>query len=65
LVVVTGRLDVGQLPGVAALRRRFDRVVVISLDTGGAGEHGHPGLVVIQASSADEVARRWNTVAAR
>jgi uncharacterized protein (DUF58 family) len=65
LVVVTGRLDVGGLPGVAALRRRFDRVVVISLDTRAGGEHGHPGLVVIQASSADEVARRWNTVAVR
>ena len=34
LVVVTGELDVGELPYVAALRRRFDRLVLLSLDPG-------------------------------
>ena len=32
LVVVTGVLDTADLPYVAALRRRFDRLVVISID---------------------------------
>ena len=32
LVVVTGVLDRDDLPYVAALRRRFDRLVVVSLD---------------------------------
>ncbi|HKC27996.1 MAG TPA: DUF58 domain-containing protein, partial [Jatrophihabitans sp.] len=33
LVVVTGELNTEDLPFVAALRRRFDRLVVISIDT--------------------------------
>ena len=62
LVVVTGVLEVGDLPYVAALRRRFERLVVISIDT----ERTHsapvrfPGVRVIVAADADEVAAAWN-----
>jgi uncharacterized protein (DUF58 family) len=60
LVVVTGELDPADLPYVAALRRRFDRLVVISVDT----EHHHPtnfpGVRVIVGKDADEVCAAWN-----
>ncbi len=60
--MVTGVLEVGDLPYVAALRRRFERLVVISIDT----ERTHPapvrfpGVRVIVAADADEVAAAWN-----
>lgn len=60
LVVVTGRLDPASLPTAAALRRRFDRVIVISVVDRPSRVPLHPGLVVVEAPSADEVARRWN-----
>jgi uncharacterized protein (DUF58 family) len=64
LVVVTGVLDLAELPYVAALRRRFERLVVISLDT----EHGEgeqhsvrfPGIRLIVAEDADEACAAWN-----
>jgi uncharacterized protein (DUF58 family) len=59
LVVVTGALDPDDLPYVAGLRRRFDRLVMISLDT----EHQHvdfPGVTVIVARNADAVSAAWN-----
>ena len=65
LVVVTGVLDRDDLPYVAALRRRFERLVVVSLDT----EHDHPapvrfpGVRVIVARDADEVGAAWNVQA--
>ena len=65
LVVVTGRLDVGSLPGVAALRRRFDRVIVLSLVDQPDRVPSHPGITVLQGSSAAEAALRWNTVLGR
>jgi hypothetical protein len=58
-------LEAGDLPHVAALRRRFDRLVVVSLDT----ERDHPapvrfpGVRVIVAKDADEVAAAWNVSA--
>lgn len=65
LVVVTGRLDAGMLPGVAALRRRFDRVIVVTM----VERHGrvpvHPGITVVEASTVQEAALRWNAVVAR
>ena len=60
LVVVTGVLDRDDLPYVAALRRRFERLVVVSIDD----EREHPapvrfpGVRVIVARDADEVACR-------
>lgn len=65
LAVVTGRLAAQNLPMVAALRRRFDRVVVVSLTEERTPAPVHPGLTVISAGTADEVARVWNTRVAR
>ncbi len=65
LVVVTGVLDRDDLPYVAALRRRFERLVVVSIDD----EREHPapvrfpGVRVIVARDADEVGAAWNVQA--
>jgi hypothetical protein len=59
LVVVTGALDLDDLPYIASLRRRFDRLVMISVDS----EHHHvdfPGVTVIVAADADGVSAAWN-----
>ncbi len=59
LVVVTGALDPDDLPYVAGLRRRFDRLVVLSVD-----EHGEPvrfpGVRIIVAADADQACAAWN-----
>jgi uncharacterized protein (DUF58 family) len=65
LVVVTGQIDLETLPMIAALRRRFDRVIVVSLVERPVRIPVHPGLTIIEARSADEVAHRWNTGVAR
>ena len=65
LVVVTGRLDFNSLPMIAALRRRFDRVVVVSMDREAHRVPVHPGLTVVAAASADELVHAWNTSVAR
>lgn len=65
LVVVTGSLDAGVLPSVAAMRRRFGRVIVVSVLDSPGRPPAHPGITVIEASTADEMARRWNAVVAR
>ncbi len=61
LVVVTGVLDPGDLPFVASLRRRFERLVVVSIDP----EHSptpvrFPGVSVIAAVDADTACAAWN-----
>jgi uncharacterized protein (DUF58 family) len=63
LVVVTGVLELDDLPYVAALRRRFERLVVVSLDTEretGAPPVRFPGVRVIVAADADTAAGAWN-----
>jgi len=60
LVVVTGELDPAELPPLAALRRRFDRLVLVSLDTDHHAVPELPGVLVIQAHDADEVQTAWN-----
>ncbi len=64
LVVVTGVLDLAEVPYVAALRRRFERLVVVSLDTERAGHDAHsvryPGVRVIVAEDADQACAGWN-----
>lgn len=65
LVVVTGQVDLDTLPMVAALRRRFDRVTVISMVERPSRVPVHPGLTIIEARTADEVAVRWNSGVAR
>jgi uncharacterized protein (DUF58 family) len=65
LVVVTGVLDVEDLPYVAALRRRFERLVVVALDDDRAEGHPakpirFPGVRVIVAHDADHACAAWN-----
>jgi len=60
LVVVTGELDPADLPYVAALRRRFDRLVVISVDPGHEHVPQFPGIRVIVAGDADAACAAWN-----
>jgi uncharacterized protein (DUF58 family) len=60
LVVVTGRADQADLPYLAALRRRFDRLVLVSIDTEHQALPDFPGVRVIQARDADEVQSAWN-----
>jgi uncharacterized protein (DUF58 family) len=60
LVVVTGVLDTDDLAYVAALRRRFDLLVLISLDPELKPPIDFPGVRVIVARSADEACEAWN-----
>jgi uncharacterized protein (DUF58 family) len=60
LVVVTGELDSADLPHVAALRRRFDRLVVISVDTEQRVPVDFPGIRVIVVPDADAACAAWN-----
>jgi uncharacterized protein (DUF58 family) len=59
-VVVTGVLDHGDLPYVTALRRRFDRLVVVSVDPERPPAPHFPGVRVIVAADADEACAAWN-----
>lgn len=65
LVVVTGKIDSRSLPAVASLRRRFDRVMLLALVDHPGRVPIHPGLTIMEASTADEVRLRWNTVVGR
>lgn len=60
LVVVTGALDPADLRYVAALRRRFDRLVMIAIDDEPHGPVDFPGVRVIVAPDADAVCAAWN-----
>ncbi|HEX2904979.1 MAG TPA: DUF58 domain-containing protein [Jatrophihabitans sp.] len=60
LVVVTGVADAADLPYLAALRRRFERLVLIGIDPGDAGPMRFPGVRVISAVDADAAAAAWN-----
>jgi uncharacterized protein (DUF58 family) len=60
LVVVTGELDPADLPYVAMLRRRFDRLVVISIDPEERAPVDFPGVRVIVGADADAVSAAWN-----
>jgi uncharacterized protein (DUF58 family) len=60
LIVVTGEIDPADLPYVAALRRRFDRLVVVSIDTERRRAADFPGVRVLVARDADAVCAGWN-----
>ncbi len=60
LVVVTGEIDAGDLPYVANLRRRFDQLVVISIDPERRDPIDFPGVRLIVGSDAEAVAAAWN-----
>lgn len=65
LVIVTGEIDQGDLPYLGALRRRFDRLVLISIDP---EHHAAPaqvqGVRTIVARDADDACAAWNLRAA-
>jgi uncharacterized protein (DUF58 family) len=60
LVIVTGELDAADLPYVSALRRRFDRLVVISIDPEQHPSHEVAGVGIIVGKDADAVCASWN-----
>jgi uncharacterized protein (DUF58 family) len=64
LVIVTGALDRAELAHAAALRRRFERLVVLSVDPAAAAPAEYPGLRVIAGTDADAVRAAWNMRAA-
>lgn len=63
-VVVTGVLEHSaadsELPYVTALRRRFERLVVISIDPDHTPAPHFDGLRIIVAADADEACAAWN-----
>jgi uncharacterized protein (DUF58 family) len=65
LVVVTGRLEPDSLPAVAALRRRFDRLLMVSIVSEVGRLPVFPGVTVLAATSAADLARAWNREALR
>jgi uncharacterized protein (DUF58 family) len=65
MVVVTGRLDLESLPAISACRRRFDRVIAISLVSRPTPIPSDPGVIVLSAADADGAARAWNSQVAR
>lgn len=60
LVVVTGRIDPVDLLALGGLRRRFDRLVLISIDAERRAVPWVAGLRVIVAADADEACAAWN-----
>ena len=60
LVVVTGTIDPTDLPYVGSLRRRFERLVVVSIDPDGTAPAEFPGVRVIVAADADTACAAWN-----
>ncbi len=60
LVVVTGVLDPADLPYVATLRRRYERLVVIAVNEDPVVPTAFPGVRVISAVDADAACLAWN-----
>jgi len=60
LVVVTGEIDPADLPYVANLRRRFDQLVVISVDPERRAPIDFPGVRLLVGADADAIAAAWN-----
>lgn len=60
LIVVTGEVSPDDLPYLAPLRKRFDRVVLISIDTEHRPLPDFPGVQVIAVRDADEARAAWN-----
>jgi uncharacterized protein (DUF58 family) len=60
LVIVTGELDRHDLSYVAALRRRFDRLVVISVDPEPREPVDFQGVRVMQVPDAEAACAAWN-----
>jgi uncharacterized protein (DUF58 family) len=65
LVVVTGAVQLDALPEVAALRRRFDQVIAVSLVPRPTPAPVYPGLTVLVGTNADDLARAWEAQVAK
>ncbi|MGC8511885.1 MAG: DUF58 domain-containing protein [Acidimicrobiales bacterium] len=61
LVVVAGGISGEVLATLSALRRRFDRIVVVSIVEEPMNYGAHPGVTVLQCRDANELSRRWRT----
>ncbi|MDQ1361605.1 MAG: hypothetical protein QOJ44_1982, partial [Acidimicrobiaceae bacterium] len=64
LIVVTGQLDAADLPAIAGLRRRFQRVVVVSVAPIGSAVPRFPGVTVVTGEDHDDLCAAWNLEAA-
>jgi len=62
LVVVTGVAEAADLPYLAALRRRFERLVLIGVDPEDTPAMRFPGVRVISAVDAEAAGAAWNVV---
>jgi uncharacterized protein (DUF58 family) len=60
LIVVTGEISPDDLPYLTPLRKQFDRVVLVSMDTEHHSPPDIPGVYVIVACDADEARAGWN-----
>ena len=60
LIVVTGEIEPTDLPYVANLRRRFDQLVVISVDPERRAPIDFPGVRLLVGADADAIAAAWN-----
>ncbi len=65
LVVVTGVVQPDSLPEVAALRRSFDHVVMVSLVPRPTPAPTYPGLTILVGTDADDVALAWDAQVAK
>jgi uncharacterized protein (DUF58 family) len=65
VVVVTGVVQQDSLPEVAALRRRFDHVILTALVPRPTPAPAYPGLTILVGTDADEVAQGWEAQVAK
>jgi uncharacterized protein (DUF58 family) len=65
LTVITGELEDGDLSHVAALRRRFDQLVVLSVDSRRRPASHFAGLRVLVGPDADALRAAWNRPVSR
>lgn len=65
LIVVTGVLDPADLPIAASLRRRFQRLVVVSVAPDPVRLPPYPGIHLLSGSTGEELAGLWNLEALR
>ncbi|MGH9107529.1 MAG: DUF58 domain-containing protein [Acidimicrobiales bacterium] len=65
LVVITGTLALDSLPAIASLSRHFDHVIVASLVPRPTPAPNYPGVNVLVATTAAELAQAWDNLAVR
>lgn len=60
LVVVTGAVDEAELPTIASLRTRFQRVVVVSVTPAAQAPPAFAGIDIVTGSDEETLTRAWN-----